>query len=136
MKAKLIDGTVCGITRADIVNGHLEIDVQNKTAEEVQEVFSVPGSLETIQLLTDEDDVFGELTGWTVYGGVMLNGDVKTAILTKPVDITEERLTTAEADALAARTTAEEVQKSTADNSEQITDLQMALCEIYEGMEV
>lgn len=38
----------------------------------------------------------------------MLNGDVKTAILTQPADVTEERVTAAEANALAAKTATED----------------------------
>lgn len=148
MKLRLVDKTVYEITRADVIDGRLEIDVENKTAEEVQDIFSVPANLSMIELLTDAGDMFGELPGWTVYGGVMLNGETKTAILTKPADVTEERLTAAEADSLKAKVLAQEVKEETeaqkdevkavqelsGENAEQITDLQMALCEIYEGM--
>lgn len=104
MKIRLIGGNIHNIKRAEIINGRLEIDIDDKTAEEVQAMFSVPANLEKIELLTDEEDVYGDIIGWTVYGGVMLNGDTKTAILTKPVDVTEKRITSAEADALFAKT--------------------------------
>ena len=150
MKMRLVDGTVYQIARADVVEGRLEIDVEDKTAEEVQDIFSVPANLSVIELLTDTEEVFGELPGWTVYGGVMLNGRTKTAILTKPTDVAEKRLTEAESDALAAKALAQEVkaeaetqkeevkavQVLSGENAEQITDLQMALCELYEGMGV
>lgn len=143
MKIRLVDKTVYDVIRADIIDGRLEIDIQNKTAEEAQEIFSVPGNLFNIELMTDEEDVFGELPGWTVYGGVLTLGDVKTVILSKPADLTEERVTNAESNAIAARAATEEqkasikeIEEANSSNAQQITDLQLALCEIYEGMEV
>lgn len=108
MKIRLVDKNTYEITRAEIISGRLEIDFADKSAEEVQEICSVPANLDTIELLTDGDEVYGIHTNWTKYGGVMLNGDVKTAMLTQPVDVTEERVTTAEANALAAKTATED----------------------------
>lgn len=108
MKIRLVDKNTYEITRAEIISGRLEIDFADKSAEEVQEICSVPANLDTIELLTDGDKVYGIHTNWTKYGGVMLNGDIKTAILTQPVDVTEERVTTAEANALAAKTATED----------------------------
>lgn len=108
MKLKLLNEEVHEIERAEVVDGRLEVDIKGKTAEEVQQIFSQPSNLDTIELLTDAKDVFSILTGWTKYGGVMLNGDLKTAILTQPADKTEKRLTSAEADAEQARKMAEE----------------------------
>ena len=143
MKMKLVDGTIYDISRAEIIEGRLEIDMLEKTAEEVQAIFSTPGKLQEIELLTSEEEAFSELQGWTKLGAVMLNGEVKTAILTQPADVTEERVTNAEAKATAANAAAvraegraETAEKLGNDNAEQITDLQMALCEIYEGMGV
>ena len=124
MKIKLINGGVYPVTRAEVTNGRLEIDFADKTAEEVQELFSVPANLTKIELQTDEGDMFGELPGWTVYGGVCLVGNTKTVILTKEPNITAERITTAESTALEAKTLAEE----TAGNLDMaITELTMAM---------
>ena len=143
MKMKLVDGTIYDISRAEIIEGRLEIDMLEKTAEEVQAIFSTPGNLREIELLTSEEDIFSELQGWTKLGEVMLSGEVKTAILTQPADVTEERVANAEAKATAANAAAvraegnaKKAEKLGSDNAEQITDLQMALCEIYEGMGV
>lgn len=150
MKIRLVDETVYDVERAEVVDGRLEIDMTEKTAEEMQEIFSVPGNLSVIELMTDEGGVFSALPGWTKYGGVMLNGDTKTAILIQPESVTEERLTRAEGDAIEAKTTAQkaeaktdaqgntvkEIKEKSNENATQITDLQMALCELYEGMEV
>lgn len=111
MKLRLIDKTTYDITRAEIVEGRLEIDFTDKTAEEVQTIFSTPENLAIIELVNDMDDVFSRLERWTKYGGVTLNGEVKTAILTQAADVTEERITSAQADALAARQVAEQQAK-------------------------
>ena len=150
MKIRLVDETVYDVKRAEVVDGRLEIDMTEKTAEEMQEIFSVPGNLSVIELMTDEGGVFSALPGWTKYGGVLLNGTTKTVILIMPESVTEERLTEAEGNAIEAKTTAQkveaktdaqentvkEIEEKSNENATQITDLQMALCELYEGMEV
>lgn len=136
MKIRLISGITYTVTRAEVTNGRLEIDFKEKTAEEIQSIFTDRADIQNIELLTDEDAKFGELPGWTVYGGVMMLGDTKTVILAKSVDTTDQRLTAAEAEALKASVLAESVKKQSEDTASQVTDLQMALCEIFEGMEV
>lgn len=97
MRIELIDGTKYSVMRAEITGGRFEIDFYEMTAEELQKIFSVPGNISTINILTDDDNKYGIIAGWTVYGGIMLNGDIKTVILTKPVDATEKRITDTEA---------------------------------------
>lgn len=120
MKIRLVDQTVYTVNRAEIVDGRLEVDFTDKTAEEVQEIFKTPANLDTIDLLTNSDDQFGHLSGWSVYGGVTLVGDIKTAILTKAPNVTEERITAAEADALAAKVVAEEQAQDIEDLKKQV----------------
>lgn len=128
MKLRLVDQTTHAITRAEITNGRLEIDFTDKTAEEVDAICSVPANFVEIELLTDSDEVFSDgIRGWTVYGGTLLLNDVKTAIMTKAPNVTEERLTTAEANALAARTATQE-QGQEIDQAN--TNLQMAIAEL------
>lgn len=107
MKARLINKTTYNIERAEIINGCLELDMKENTAEELQEVFRNPENLSTIELMTDEGSVFSKLEGWTKYGGITLSGEKKTAILTQAASVTEERITAAESAALEARQTAE-----------------------------
>lgn len=133
MQIKLVDGTVYPVTRADVTDGRLEIDFQTQTSEKLQKIFTVPGNISNIELLTDAGDKFGDLPGWTVFGSVMLVGKTKTVILTKETDITAERLARAEADAIAANAVA--AKELSEDAANQITDLQLAVTEIYEGME-
>ena len=143
MKLRLVNNETYPIERAEIVDGRLEIDFKEKTAEEVQVICDDPGNLDQIELLTDADDVFSVLDGWTKYGGVMLNGEIKTAILSQPANITEKRITSAEATAAEAKQevkdqaeTIKAIEEANGANEQQITDLQLALCVIYEGMEV
>lgn len=124
MKIKLTNGMIFGVTRAEITNGRLEIDFKDRTAEEIQAIFSEPANLVVIELQTDEGEVFGELPGWTVYGGVTLVGDTKTVILTKEPNVTAERIAGAEATATEAKALAEE----TAGNLDAaVTELTMAM---------
>ncbi len=136
MKIRLTDGSVYDVTRAEITNGRLEIDFQGKAAEEIQNIFSVPALLTNIEILTDAEEKTGDVPGWTVYGGVMTLGDTKTVILTKTVNVTEQRLTDAEASAVAANAAAEMAKTMSTETATQVTDLQLAICELYEGMEV
>lgn len=107
MKARLINKTTYNIERAEIINGCLELDMKENTAEELQEVFRNPENLSTIELMTDKGSVFSKLEGWTKYGGITLSGEKKTVILTQAASVTEERITAAESAALEARQTAE-----------------------------
>ncbi len=136
MKIRLLNGKIYDVVRAEVTNGRLELDFQNKTAEELQDTFSVPALLTNIELLTDTEDKTGDVPGWTVYGGVMTLGDTKTVILTKAVNITEQRLADAEANAIAANSIAEVAKTMSSETATQVTDLQLAICELYEGMEV
>lgn len=111
MKIKLIDGSIHEVIRTEIVDSRLEIDIQDKTSEEVRDLFSVPALLTNIELLND-DEKFGDVPGYTVLSSVMLVRDTKTAILIRPVDVTEQRLTAAEADALKAKVIAENLKKN------------------------
>lgn len=92
MKIKLIDGSVYSAERAEVTNGRLEVDFINKSAEEIQTIFTEKGNIANIELLTNDGNKFGEVPGFTSYGGVMVFGDIRTVILTKDVDMKEERL--------------------------------------------
>jgi hypothetical protein len=111
-KIRLVDETVQEITRIDKVNGRVEIDIQDKTSEEIEALFAVPARLVTIELLTSENEKYGELSGYTVLDGVMLKGGVKTVLLSKAVDVTEERLVAAESYALKAMVIAEDLKNN------------------------
>ena len=136
MKIRLIDGSVHDVTRAEVTNGRLEIDFQNISSEEIQKIFSIPALLTNIDLLTDDDRVTGSIPGYIVYSGVMLLGDTKTLLLTTESNVTAERLANAEANATLANAVAEVAKTMSVEMAKQMTDLQIAMCELYEGMEV
>ena len=120
MKARLIDKTTYNIERAEIINGRLELDTKENTAEELQTGFSNPANLGTIELLTDDGAVFSKMEGWTKYGGITLSGEKKTVILTQAASVTEERITAAESAALEAKQAAKEQTEEIAEIKEQI----------------
>lgn len=134
MKIKLIDGSVHAVTRAEVTGGRLEIDFKEGSCEEIQEIFLEPANLTSIELQTTDGEKFGEVPGYTVYSGIMFMGDTRTVILAQETDKTLERITNAEAMALSASVTAENAKTLSEDTASQVTDLQMAVCEIYEGM--
>ncbi len=135
MKIKLVDNTIYNVTRADVTNGRLEIDFTGteNSAEEIQEIFTEPSNLVNIELLNDDDEKFSDLSGWIVYGGIMVMNDTKTVLLTKEPDTTADRLARAEANAISANTNAETAKELSQETAGQVTDLQIALTEIYEG---
>lgn len=117
MKIRLVDKSEYKISRAEIISGRMEIDFEDKTAEEVEQICSAPANFAEIELLTDDGEILSDgIKDWTVYGGTILKNSAKTAIMTKSVNVTEQRLTAAEADALAAK-------KATEDQAEDIEQL-------------
>ena len=135
MKIKLVDNTIYNVSRADVTNGRLEIDFTGteNTAEEIQKIFMEPSNLVNIELLNDDDEKFGDLPGWIVYGGIMVMNDTKTVLLTKEPDTTADRLARAEANAISADSNAKTAKELSQETAGQVTDLQIALTEIYEG---
>lgn len=136
MKIKLVDGSVHSVTRAEVTDGRFEIDFKEESCEEIQEIFLDPVNLASIELQTLDGEKFGEVPGYTVYSGIMFMGDTKTVILAQETDKVQERITNAEAKALEASVAAESAKTLSEDTASQVTDLQMAMCEMYEGMGV
>ena len=91
-KIKLMDGAEYSVSRVEVVDGHLEIDMNGSTAEEIQELFSNSEKLEKIELYTEGEALFGILERWMVYGGVILRGETKTVILSQAADDLEARI--------------------------------------------
>ena len=59
--------------------------------------------------------------------------DTKTVLLTKEPDTTADRLARAEANAISANSNAKTAKELSQETAGQVTDLQIALTEIYEG---
>lgn len=123
MKIRLIDNSVYEVIRAEVINGRLEIDIKDMTAEQVQNAFSNPDKLASIELLTDENEKYGDLPGWTVYGGVLLNGGIKTVVLTKETNQMMIRVTNAELKAQEAINQAVEAKKIAEINIDKVANL-------------
>ena len=132
MKIKLVDGSVHSVTRAEVTDGRFEIDFKEESCEDIQEIFLDPVNLASIELQTLDGEKFGEVPGYTVYSGIMFMGDTKTVILAQETDKVQERITNAEAKALSASVAAESAKALSEDTASQVTDLQMAMCELYE----
>lgn len=92
---KLVDSTEYEVERADVVDGHLEIEMKNKTSEEVETIFENSENVARMVLIQDGDE-FGELVNWSKYAGVFKKGDSVVAYMTQPVDVTEQRITSVE----------------------------------------
>lgn len=91
-KIKLMDGAEYSVSRVEVVDSHLEIDMNGSTAEEIQELFSNSENLEKIELYTEGETLFGILERWMVYGGVILQGETKTVILSQAANDLEARI--------------------------------------------
>ena len=63
----------------------------------------------------------------------MVMNDTKTVLLTKEPDTTADRLARVEANAISANNNAETAKELSQETAGQVTDLQIALTEIYEG---
>lgn len=98
-KIKLSDKTECSVTRVEVKEGRLEIDIAGKTAEEIQAIFKGnPANLALIEVYIESGELFGILENWMEYGGVMLNGEIKTVILSQVKDTLEARIIRMESD--------------------------------------
>lgn len=106
-KIKLVDKTEYAATRAEIKEGRLEIDIVGKTSEEIQSIFrDNPANLAVIKLYIESGELFGTLYDWMEYGGILLNGDTNTVILSQVKDTLEARLIRMESDQVAMRSAA------------------------------
>lgn len=107
-KIKLVDKTEYSATRAEVKAGRLEIDIVGKTAEEIQTIFKDnPDNLATIEVYIESGELFGVLENWMQYGGVVLNRETKTVILSQVKDSIEARVIKMESEQEVIRSAAE-----------------------------
>lgn len=147
MKIQLVDLTQYEINDIAVDNGTLKIDFKDKTAEEIETLLSNSGNLNKIEVLEEEtSESLYYFSGFTVFEGVYIKGDVKRGMLSKQPDPLLSRLDQAEQNSIEATTTAgnanttAEDAKKTAEsagqsadtNASDITNLQEALAEVYE----
>lgn len=146
-KIKLVDGTIINASNVEVVKGTLKITTVEKTVEELAEIFNDKGNTNLITLLTESEKECGYKTGFTSFAGITYDVDGnKTVELFQPKDVTEARIANAEATANMAKeetssvnskvTELEEVASNTnekvASSETDITDIQLALVELYE----
>lgn len=125
-KIKLTDGTIINASNVEVVNGTLKITTTENTVEGLAEIFSDKSKTNYITLLTDSDKECGYKTGFTSFAGINYDAEGnKTVELFQPKDVTEARIANAEA---AANMTNDKLASIETD----ITDVQLALVELYE----
>lgn len=123
MILKFLDRSTLEAVRCDIIDNHLEVEVEGKTAEELKTIFTNSSNLGHIDLTMSEDeDNYGYVENWTKFGGVLLTETSCTAIMSQPVDVTEQRIASLElasAKATSDATTALNTANSIASTAEQ-----------------
>lgn len=128
MKIKLVNGTIINTSGAGTINGSLQISTTDLTVEELAELFSDKENTSYIELLTENGEKCGFKTGFTSFAGITYGADgVKTVELFQPVDVTEARLANVESAVNSANAQNEAT-------SQTVTDLEIALVEMYETM--
>lgn len=111
LKVRLVNKNTYPAVRAEIVDGRFEFDFEDMTCEEIQSIFSDKSNTAIIELLTLNDDVYGVHPAWTVYGGVTLNGNIKTLILCHESNSLQERIISAEAKVIEVKETIEDLKE-------------------------
>ena len=125
-KIKLTDETIINASAVEVVNGTLKITTTENTVEGLAEIFSDKSKTNYIILLTESDKECGYKNGFTSFAGINYDADGnKTVELFQPKDVTEARIANAEATANMTN------DKLTAIETD-ITDVQLALVELYE----
>lgn len=122
---KLVDGTLLNCEKVELMNGSLRIVTQEKTVEELAELFKDKNKTSRIVLLTESEIESGFKVGFTSFAGITYAEDgTKTVELFQPADTTEARISSAEGAAQAASDKADIVQSNLDDA---VTELTMAL---------
>lgn len=125
-KIKLTNGTIINASTVEVVNGTLKITTTENTVEGLAGLFSDSANTNYIALLTEGGKECGYKTGFTSFAGINYDAEGnKTVELFQPKDVTEARIANAEA---AANMVNEKVSSIETD----ITDVQLALVELYE----
>ena len=108
---RLVDDTTHAVESTEIVDSHLEIEISTEgtTLENIEAIFDNQASnLARIGLEQPEGEEYGHFSNFTKYGGIFKDPetDLAKVYLIQPVDVTEQRLTTAESVSAEAKSTA------------------------------
>ncbi len=135
MKLKTSTG-IYTITDANHENGKLKIEFQDKTCEELQEIFSGKNSLARLEVYTDDDALMSVIPGYVVLESIILWDDTKTVILAKETDDVEQRITNLAENLSGAAQEAGQVAEATAENTADIERLKADLDYMAMSLEV
>lgn len=93
MKLKTTKNTLT-INNINYVDGKLNVEFTgNQTWEELQDAFSDKEELAVLKIYTDEDALTSVIPGYVVLEQIILQKDIKTVVLAKEADDTEQRIT-------------------------------------------
>ena len=120
---RLVDGTTHPVESTEIVESHLNIDmsISDRSLEDIESIFENNSTnLARIGLEQPEGEEYGHFSNFTKYAGIFKHPDedIVTIYLIQPVDVTEQRLTSAEsfaAEALSVANDSLDVANSTID---------------------
>ena len=126
-KVKLVDGIIINSTDVIFENGILKISTIEHTVEELAELFSNKENTSLITFMTESEIETGYKVGFTSFAGINYSEEgIKTVEIFQPIDALEARVSNAEGNI--AQTNA-----NVATIAEEVTNTQLALCELYEG---
>lgn len=120
---RLVDGTTYPVESTEIVESHLNIDmsISDTSLEHIESIFENNSTnLARIALEQPEGEEYGHFSNFTKYAGIFKHPDedIATIYLIQPIDVTEQRLTSAEsfaAEALSVANDSLDVANSTID---------------------
>ena len=93
MKLKTTKNTLT-INNINYVDGKLNVEFTgNQTCEGLQDAFSDKEELAVLKIYTDEDALTSVIPGYVVLEQIILQKDIKTVVLAKEADDTEQRIT-------------------------------------------
>ena len=135
MKLKTSTGSYA-IAAANHKYGKLNIEFQDKTCEELQEIFSDKNSLARLEIYTDDDALMSVIPGYVVLESIVLQGDTKTVVLAKETDDVEQRITELSESLSGTAQEAGQAAEATAENTADIERLKADLDYMAMSLEV
>jgi hypothetical protein len=117
-KIKLVNGEILKVNTIELINGILNISIEENTVEELAELFSNKQNISKIIFMTENEEETGYKEGFTSFAGINYIDGIKTIQLFQPKDVTETRLLN--------------VETTTNNISNNITDVELAIAELYE----
>ena len=135
MKLKTSTGSYT-IAAVNHENGKLNIEFQEKTCEELQEIFSNKNSLARLEIYMDDDGLMSVIPGYVVLESIVLRDDTKTVVLAKETDDVEQRITGLAEKLSGAAQEAGQAAETSAENTADIEQLKADLDYMAMSLEV